>query len=305
MKDNKLIIEAAINEQSAKEANPYVPYSPEEIASDALAAARAGASIVHFHARDPQTGALLHPGIEPYRQAMTWIRQEDPDVILYPTYGFSDTPEERFAHLAELSADPAVRLDFATIDPGAVNYGRYEVESEDWIDDFVMSVSHAEARYFFDFCKAAGVQHSIVVREPGQVRHAVQYHRQGWTPLPLLLKMHFREASGFGLPPCMEAIQMLASPLVTEGVAVEWMTYVEGDSHERMNALAVAGGGHVRTGLGDNARIDDKVMTNAEQVERVVELAARLGREVATPAEVRALWEPAPSDSKTQRGDRR
>ena len=94
MKDNKLIIEAAINEQSAKEANPYVPYSPEEIASDALAAACAGASLVHFHARDPQTGALLHPGIEPYRQAMTWIRQEDPDVILYPTYGFSDTPEE-------------------------------------------------------------------------------------------------------------------------------------------------------------------------------------------------------------------
>ena len=254
---------------------------------------------LRFHARDPQNGALLHPGIEPYREAMRWIRSENTDVILYPTYGFSDTPEQRFAHLAALAADAAVKLDFATIDPGAVNYGRYDAESKTWIDDFVMSVSHAEARYFFDFCKAAGVQHSIVVREPGQVRHAIQYHRQGWTPLPLLLKMHFREAPGFGLPPCMESVQTLSSPLVTEGLAVEWMTYVEGDCHERMNALAVAGGGHVRTGLGDNPTIDGKVMTNADQVTRVVELANRLGREVATPAEVRALWKPENPDSDT------
>ena len=292
MKGNKLIIEAAINEQSPKEANPHVPYAPEEIAEDALAAARAGAAIVHFHARDPRSGALLHPGIEDYRKAMHWIRRENPDVILYPTYGFSDTPEERFAHLVALAADPEIELDFATIDPGAVNYGRYDAGKATWVDDFVMSVSHAEAHYFFDFCKRAGVQHSIVVREPGQVRHAAQYHRQGWTPLPLLLKMHFRDDSCFGLPPCMEAVQTLSSPLVTGGLAIEWMTYVEGESHDRMNALAVEGGGHVRTGLGDNARIDGKVMTNAEQVERVAELAAQRGRELATPADVRALWKP-------------
>ena len=293
MKGNKLIVEAAINEQSPKELNPHVPYAPEEIAADALAAARAGAAIVHFHARDPKNGALLHPGIEPYREAMRLIRRENPDVILYPTYGFSDTPEERFAHLAALTADPEIRLDFATIDPGAVNYGRYDAGEGRWIDDFVMSVSHAEARYFFEFCKRSGVQHSIVAREPGQVRHAIQYHRQNWTPLPLLLKLHFRDASGFGLPPCMEAVQTLTSPLVTGGLPVEWMTYVEGESHERMNALAVTGGGHVRTGLGDNALVDGKQMTNAEQVERVVELAARAGRDVASPADVRALWSAA------------
>jgi len=296
MRGNKLIIEAAINEQSPKEVNPHVPYTPEEIATDALAAARAGAAIVHFHARHPESGALLHPGIEPYREAMRWIRQENADVILYPTYGFSDTAEERFAHLAALAADPDVRLDFATIDPGAVNYGHYDAKEKAWLDDFVMSVSHAEARHFFDFCKGAGVQHSIVVREPGQVRHAAQYQRQGWTSLPLLLKLHFRDASCFGLPPCMEGVHTLISPLVTGGLPVEWMTYVEGESHERMNALAVGGGGHVRTGLGDNAILEGQVMTNAEQVERVAEMATRAGRPLATPADVRALWKPSATD---------
>ncbi len=289
MDGNKLIIEAAINEQSEKEVNPFVPYAPEEIAVDALAAARAGASIIHFHARDPQTGALLHPGIEPYREAMKLIRSENPDVLLYPTYGFSATPQERFHHLEVLAEDPDVRLDFATIDPGAVAYGYYDEAAGRWQDDFIMSVSHEEAEHFFAIARRCGIQHSITVREPGQVRHAAQYHALGWTPAPLLLKLTFRDLPTFGLPPCAEGIQMLTSPLVTGGVAVEWMTYVEGDRHDQMNALAVASGGHVRTGLGDNALIEGKRMTNAEQVERVVELAARMGREIATPAEVRAM----------------
>ncbi len=292
MDGNKLIIEAAINEQADRDVNPFVPYSPEEIAVDALAAARAGAAIVHFHARDPDTGELLHPGIEPYREAMRLIRKEAPDLLLYPTYGFSPTPQQRFAHLEELAADPDVRLDFATIDPGAVAYGHYDEASGGWVNDFVMSVTHAEAQHFFELCKRHRILHSITVREPGQVRHAAQYHAQGWTPAPLLLKITFSDSPAFGLPPCAEGIAVLTSPLVTGGLPVEWMTYVEGPSHDRMNALAVASGGHVRTGLGDNPLIEGKRMTNAEQVERVVELATRMGREIATPADVRALLAP-------------
>ena len=52
----KMMIEAAINELATKEQNPHVPYGPEEVAEDAIACAKAGAAIVHFHARDAQTG---------------------------------------------------------------------------------------------------------------------------------------------------------------------------------------------------------------------------------------------------------
>ena len=52
----KLIIEAAVNEAASKEINAHIPYGPDEIAADAIACTKAGASIVHFHARDPESG---------------------------------------------------------------------------------------------------------------------------------------------------------------------------------------------------------------------------------------------------------
>ena len=55
----KLMIEAAINELASKEQNPNVPYGPEEVARDAIACAKAGATIVHFHARDADTGEWI------------------------------------------------------------------------------------------------------------------------------------------------------------------------------------------------------------------------------------------------------
>jgi uncharacterized protein (DUF849 family) len=69
-----LIIECSLNEQVTKAQNPHVPISPAELVADALAAAEAGASILHFHARDTETGDLLHPGTEFYREVMRGVR---------------------------------------------------------------------------------------------------------------------------------------------------------------------------------------------------------------------------------------
>src|SRR5437870_3067704 len=102
----KLIIEAAINEQASKRDNPNVPYSPEECARDALACADAGAAIIHFHARDAQTGEMQHPGTALYAEAMRLIRGERPNLMVYPTYGYSPTPEARFSHVKALAEDP-------------------------------------------------------------------------------------------------------------------------------------------------------------------------------------------------------
>lgn len=290
---DKLIIEAAVNEQSDKRDNPHVPYSPEETAREALAAADAGAAIVHFHARDSQTGALLHPGIPEYREIMHRIRARNRDLLVYPTYGFSPTKEERFHHLEELAADPDCQLDFATIDPGAVNFGQLDPQTGEWVDDFVMSVSHAEARHFFGICARNDIRWSATVREPGQVCHTVAYHRQGWIQGPILFKLTFRDDPGsFGLPPTGDSIRFMTSEALLGDVPCEWMTYTEGESHHAMNLFAVENGGHVRTGLGDNVLYDGKPLSNAEQVERVVSLARAVGREIASPDDVRAAFSP-------------
>ena len=63
-----LIIECALNEQATQQQNPNVPIAPDDIVRDALEAARAGAAIVHLHARDARSGDMLHPGTECYRE---------------------------------------------------------------------------------------------------------------------------------------------------------------------------------------------------------------------------------------------
>ncbi len=56
----KVIIEAAINGNALKKSNPHIPYSPKEIADDAIASCKAGAALIHFHIREPETGKWIH-----------------------------------------------------------------------------------------------------------------------------------------------------------------------------------------------------------------------------------------------------
>src|SRR5215211_3070763 len=165
----KLIIEAALNEQSSKADNPNVPVSAEECARDALACAEAGAAIVHFHARDPHTGALLSPGTETYAEAMRLINDERPDLLVYPTYTTAPTAAERFSHIAALADDPGTRLRSATIDPGATNFSFTDPATGRFVGDNTFGVSHEHLAYFLDLCAAKGIQYSVVVREPGHV----------------------------------------------------------------------------------------------------------------------------------------
>lgn len=285
-----LIIECALNEQVTRAQNARVPVTPEEIVAAGLEAASAGAAVLHFHARDPETGDLVHPGTELYRAVMSEIRRVHPDVLLYPTYGASPTPAERFSHVEALARDPDVRLDCATIDPGAVNYADYDRRAGQLGWDYVLSVSHAEARYFFDLCRERSIAFSFTVREPGHVRHMLVYRELGWVDGPLFVKVVMSENHAWGLPPSVEALRVMTEMIIPASVPYRWMTYVEGASHAAMCRHAVETGGHVRTGIGDNPLLDGEVLSNAQQVDRVVRMARRSGREVADPRTARSLF---------------
>ncbi len=281
----KIVVEAALNEQSAKADNPNVPVTPEECAADALAAAEAGAAIVHFHARDRETGALLSPGTEVYAAAMRLINEELPDLLVYPTYTGAATPAERFVHIATLADDPTVRLRAATIDPGATNFSFFDEDARRLIGDGTFGVPHEHLAYFLDLCAKKHIQYSVVVREPGHVRIAVAAHRMGWMTGTILFKLNLADHALWGLPPSEAAVDAYMG-IVPDDIRYTYMSYTYGPSHWDMARLAIRRGAHVRVGLGDNpVEADGSRPTNAALVARVVELAAEHGREPATPAE--------------------
>ena len=88
----KVVVEVALNEQTAKATNPNVPISAEEIAESALAAADAGAAMVHFHVRHPQSGRDLGSTVEGYAAAIRLINESRPDLLVNVPYGHGRAP---------------------------------------------------------------------------------------------------------------------------------------------------------------------------------------------------------------------
>ncbi len=283
----KLIIEAAINEAVTKEQNHNAPYGPEEIAADAIECARAGASIVHFHARDPATGDQRWTDHALYAQAMTLI-QRDCDAILYPTYAARLPVGERYQHVEALGRERAVRFEMGTIDLGAVNMASFDPLTRTLGRDFVYDNSHAAVLRFLEIAKETGIIYNLGIREPGHLRHALAYHQMGLLREPLILKLFFTDHHPYGLPPTVKGLQAYID-MIPADLPHVWFIQSYGPSHTMMQGLAISLGGHVRTGIGDNPRLDGRQMTSAQQVEKFAGIARRLGREVASPAEARRL----------------
>jgi len=256
---------------------------------EAIACADAGASIVHFHARDGRTGEMLHPGTEFYAEAMRIIRKERPQLMVYPTYGLSPTPEERFSHVRALAADPTVRLNMATIDPGAVNLSPFDEATKRFTGDFVLNVTHEEAQYVMGLAREYDFPFSVVIREPGGIRHTLAYYRMGLIKPPLFFKICLNDDVPWGMPPSARAIDAYLS-VIPPDVPHIWMAFTYGRSHWSINLHAIASGGHVRTGVGDYwVEPDGHCPTSAEMVARVVDIARQAGRETATPEEAVAI----------------
>lgn len=277
----KLIIEASINESVRKEDNPNIPYGPEEGARDGIACAKAGAAIIHYHARDQVTGDNeWERGTKTYLECYRLIRQECPDVIVYPTqrgYTLDLVP-----HVFELARDPEEGLELATVD--VFPTGGFSRD-----DSGVMVELMQELRRH-------NVAYSLGVRDIGHMRHIAHYREIGLIGDTLILKIFWNERS-IGPPLEMRGLQMYLD-MVPAGVTLQWFNTVYDGAADlntlrRTSMLAAATGGHIRTGIGENPMLDGRrgsqAYTNVDHVEMAVELGHLAGRGVATPDEARAL----------------
>jgi uncharacterized protein (DUF849 family) len=293
------MIEAALHELVSKSANPHVPYGPDEVAADAAACVDAGATLVHFHARDPQSGEQRWHDDALYTEAVAGMRTLGVahDVPWYPTYP-GVRPEvavhDSMPHLAVLAHNDAC-LELAAIDVGSGNLSPYHPATREFLAaDGVKRLPHSLFREFTEFCRAHELRPYLGVYEPGHVRHVAAYLDAGWLDAPLVLKCFFSEHHPYGLPPVPRSVEMTAEILdtVLTGVEYEWFVQCYGRAIWDLAPAALATGGNVRVGLGDYHPWDwpddgGDQPTNAEMVERAAKLAGDAGRPVATVAETR------------------
>ena len=174
----KLIIECRVNEYNMRDRNPNVPWTTAEIASDAVACRRAGASIIHFHARKADGGP--EHAYEPYRDTVRAIRAAS-DVLVHPTLGYVtlDAPAaERLAHIRRMIED-GCPPDIAPMDMGSTNVsvlrdGRYVPEMEERI----YQNSTATLHYFADHLREWHLKPYLQVWNLSFMRETIQFARR-------------------------------------------------------------------------------------------------------------------------------
>jgi uncharacterized protein (DUF849 family) len=266
-----------------------VPVTPEPIADSAIAAARAGAAIVHLHVRDPETGK---GGRNPahFREVVERIRASDVDPVLNLTAGMggdlvlggAEAPlppnadgtdmagaTERLAHVAEL------RPEICTIDCGTMNFAAG--------GDYVMTNTPAMLRAMAEQVRALGVKPELEVFDTGHLVFVNELIRDGLIDDPPLIQLCM--GIPYGAPDDPTTLLALVQRLPANAV---FSAFSIGRMQLPYAALAPVVGGNVRVGLEDNLFLArGRPATNAELVERAVTILEALNVRVLGPDEVR------------------
>ncbi len=268
---DKVIITAAITgSRILRDIAPTIPYTPGEIVDSAVEAWNAGASIVHIHVRDPETG-LGKQDLELFRQVVEPLRAKTDLVLSLTTSGIAGRNLPYEHRLVPLELEP----ELASFDAGSINLGDGVFSNP---PDFLDAAAEK--------MKQKGVKPEIEVFDSGMIVTALGMRDQGKLADPL----HFQFVLGtpWGAPATPKSLLHLYEHIPGDAT---WSVVGIGKGHLPMSMMGLIMGGHIRVGLEDNIYFDRgvKAQTNAQFVERIVKLAQVYGRGVASPQETRGI----------------
>jgi uncharacterized protein (DUF849 family) len=253
-----------------KKDNPAVPVTPDEQVESTHEAFEAGAALVHIHVRNPDES----PGSDPelYGRVQEGVRKHCPGMIVqFSTGGRGREQSVRGAMLY-------LRPDMASLATGSVNFPRGIYENP---ADFVESLARTMQEY--------GVKPEIECFDVSMLYSAAGLVKKGIVPE----RPHVQFVLGVpnALPARRSVFDFMRAELPQVLPGATWVAAGVGRSQWEVNQWCLESGGHCRTGLEDNLRIDaDRLAaSNAELVRKIVDACAHYGRRPATAAEARQM----------------
>ncbi|CRL09704.1 3-keto-5-aminohexanoate cleavage enzyme [Phaeobacter italicus] len=289
MNRNVFITCAVTGSGSTQDRSPHVPRSPKEIADSAIAAAKAGAAIVHCHVRDSETGAPSRD-LALYREVTDRIRESDTDVVLNLTAGmggdivFGDTENpfpvneagtdmvgatERMAHIAECLPE------ICTLDCGTMNFAEA---------DYVMTNTPGMLRAMGQMMTDLGVKPEIEAFDTGHLWFAKELVKEGVLASPALVQLCM--GVPWGAPNDLNTFMAMVNNVPDDW---DWSAFSLGRDQMAYVAASVLAGGNVRVGLEDNLWLGKgQLAENWQLVERAGTIIENMGAKLMGPDEVRA-----------------
>lgn len=277
----KLIITAALTgAQHGKEANPNLPEQPGEIIRQAVACWRAGAAVVHIHARDAKGKPTADPAV--FREIVDGIQAQSNLVICLSTGGAA-----RISLQERIGMVPALMPELASFNIGSTMTGRYDFKNAKWLSDFTLCQSYADLEIIARTMLETGTKPEIEIYDPGMINNAILLQKMGAIAEP----MHFSFV--MGIPGQINAPTPKQLLYLSETIppGSTWQAIGIGIHQFPIITMAMVMGGHVRVGMEDNLYIARRIPAdnNAQLVEKAVRIAGEIGRPVAAPDEARKM----------------
>ena len=287
---SKIVIEARVNELAPRDENPNVPFLPDEIAADAEACFREGASIVHYHGRHADGTPDNRTAF--YLETNRKIKERCP-ILIHPTLGYvaNDTDAaSRFAGVEETMKDPATAVDFAPMDVGSVNVDWWDPVKKTYATTDLIYKNSTETLLYF----AKRIAHH------GLTPYLVSWNVSSTRQIDAFLQMGVLAEPAYVCFCLTDGIMLSGHPGTEEGLDAHLMflpkdrsfvwTVVnyKGDLFKLTEKIITAGG-HISIGTGDYPYVEYGTPTNAELIAKVAAQARALGREPATVEETRDI----------------
>jgi uncharacterized protein (DUF849 family) len=278
--------------------SPHLPVTPDEIARESIAAAEAGASIIHLHARDPEDGRPT-PSPEVFMQFLPRIKQGCDAVVNITTGGgHGMTVAERLA--APLRASP----EMTSLNMGSMNFGlypmleRYKDFKHDWerthlenSRDFIFRNTFKDIETVLrELGEKHGTRFEFECYDVGHLYTLAHFLERGLVKPPLFVQTIFGILGGIGVhPEDVGHMKRTADRLF--GDQYRWSVLAAGRHQMPILTMAATMGANVRVGLEDSLWIGPGALakSNADQVRKIRTIIESLGGEIATAAEARAM----------------
>jgi len=298
-KNNKVIITCAVTGAiHTPSLSPHLPVTPQQIADQAVAAAEAGAAILHLHARDPETGCPT-PDPDVFMQFLPAIKQRTDAIVNITTGGgLNMTVEQRMA--AALRAEP----ELCSLNMGSMNFGIHPMAWKDrewkydWekpyllnTDDFIFKNTFRDIETALrELGEKRGARFEFECYDIGHLYSLAHFLDRGLVKPPLFVQSIFGILGGIGVDPeNLAFMKETADRLLGDDYV--WSVLGAGRHQMPLVTSGAMMGSNVRVGLEDSLYISKGKLaeSNAEQVEKIKHLLAQFSLETASPAEAREM----------------
>ena len=293
----KVIITAALTGAAhTPSMSPYLPITPDELAEEAIKSYEAGAAVAHIHVRDPETGKPNNK-IELFREVAVKVKKQCNMVLSFTTGGgFGPSDEERLRVVQELKPE------LCTFNMGSMNFGIFPMEQKyreykfawekpylDMTYDYIFPNTFKSLVKFAETMNQNGTKPEMEIYDVGMIGNAHWLIKQGFIKSPVYIQ--FVMGILGGIPATVDNLVFLHRTARESIGDFVFSVAAAGKVQMQMMATSLALKGNVRVGLEDSLFTGKGQLakSNAEQVEKAVQLVNALGLEVATPADAREI----------------